>query len=215
MKAILTQALLLAGAIAKKIEQETGEKITARLDLDFSEPLPAIDSEQHVDSDVDSDGSGGTINTLEFNRLGFSLNTDRLGRVRFRDVDAYISEQFKVDPDRAARIPRWFYFPPAYSGPNESKFPSDEARELAWLNFNDRYWIGPMTGIRALFAYAYERAAIDPKRPAPASMLPWHRTALLTDTKAYDWGFADASQPLKDARKHWEDFSSAQWPTTL
>lgn len=196
MKNLLVSALMLAAGIAAEIEKATGEKILDQLDLQFDDKLPT--------AVPDFDASDAVFT---FNDAGFSTHTDAYGRVRFEVVDAFIAECKLVDPVRASRVPGWFYWPPSYIGPNASVFPSDESREFAWMNFFDRWWIHPYLHVQTQFARRYEREAADPKLPKPASLLGWKRASLMTDTKAYEWGFSDASKPLADAKDHWENFS--------
>ena len=195
-KQLLLGLLALTRVAAMEVEKETGEQLSGRLDLTLEDELP-----QGIEVVRDSQP------LLTFNALGFSTHTDALGRVRFKAVDDFIAQCALEDPVRASRIPRWFYFGPAFHGPNAAIFPSDEAREVAWLNMDDRYWIHPYLNMKKQYARRYQRKAPPKGVPVPVSLLDWFAVETLVDTKAYDYGFTDATQPLRDAQYHWENLS--------
>jgi hypothetical protein len=195
-KQILIGLLALARVAAAEVEKETGEAISGRLDLKLDDDLPSTTVPSYSQPGV-----------YDFNAAGFSKMTDALGRVRFAAVDAFIAECTAIDPVRAARIPCWFYFGPAFEGPNAAKFPNDDARELAWLNMDDRFWIHPYLNMKKVYGRRYVREQAPKNRPIPQSMLGWVAVETLVDTKPYDYGFTDATQPLRDAQYHWENLS--------
>jgi len=194
LKEILLSTLMSAKLLAQQLEQQTGEVVLAKLDLD-------LEKEDFV---PDTKGLAEPVFGT-YNEQGFSPEADKLGRVRLKIADEFISAKMKVDPARAARLPKFFYWPPSFL---VSRYPTDEAKEFAWLNFNDRYFISPLLGVKELFAYSYARKTAPNGLPIPPSMLSWNRLGRLVNTKAYDWGFSDMSAVEKDLEWHWQHLTT-------
>lgn len=194
-KAIVLQALALARAIVVEEENETGVPLLGQLDLrlDTEGPLPAA-----APSEAANDNYG------PFNTDGFSIRADSLGRVRIKAAEQFIADRMAEDPIRAARLPSRYYWPPSFKA---STFPTDDARELAWKNFIERYRQQEYAGFSDLYAQGFSRAKPSERFPTPASLLPWVQTNWLTDTMAWAWETTDQAVILRDLATHWEHHS--------
>jgi len=191
---LLKDTLALAAKIALYIQESTGENILSKLDLQLESDLPIITQSAPAYMVVPS-----------YTKEGFSTHADALGRVRLKWVDEFIASKMAIDPLRAARIPAWVYWPPSFQ---VSQFPTDDSKEFAWLNYNDRYWLHPYLNRLAVFAYKYERRKAPKGQPIPPSMLDWIRVASLIDTKACGWGTTDLNVLISDYEQFWTHSTS-------